>query len=334
MRDCGTYKPKFQPWNEETFRSDIDVQAMSPPQRSLYRCLLHQSFFCSTRPNLPVDDEKLWKLADALSLSHWQRSKGPVLKMFTEIVVNGERVLSNKRVLDDWNKMTASREAKAEGGRKGQATQRQQEGGDMRAVKQIPILSLSILGVKSERADSNCWREVRQLAAAFGEHSVIEAFESWATAHRGETLNGYPVSAFLKIATGMLNGSVVVGSNPALDSLLTKLSNISGLDVTFNTEQQSALAVWLKDTPEADIVAAFAEFYSRVDDYSRKFAAKDFIAKGSQFIRVVRQERDRRAEHDRLQEELANGAQAAVQSELAAIEARRLAEQEQVEDEL
>jgi hypothetical protein len=112
-------KPLYQPWNEEAFRADLHVGAMAPTQRWMYRTLLQAAFFHSTRPYLPDDDAQLWLLAGCESPKQWERNKDVVRVMFTPVEVGGERLLSQKRLLADWNRIEEKREALAEAGRKG-----------------------------------------------------------------------------------------------------------------------------------------------------------------------------------------------------------------------
>jgi len=112
-------KPLYQPWNEEAFRADLHVGAMTPTQRWMYRTLLQAAFFHSTRPYLPDDDAQLWLLAGCESPKQWERNKDVVRLMFIPVEVAGARLLSQKRLLSDWNRIEEKREALAEAGRKG-----------------------------------------------------------------------------------------------------------------------------------------------------------------------------------------------------------------------
>jgi len=113
-------KPLYQPWNDEEFWADPWVrQVMNRLQRMMYKNLLNQTFFCSTRPYLPDDDEELWLLADCESKEEWLDNKTVVLKRFHS--ENG--LLANKRVLDDWARVVEKRaelhEKRASAGRRG-----------------------------------------------------------------------------------------------------------------------------------------------------------------------------------------------------------------------
>ena len=110
-------KPLFQPWNEEEFQADVFVRGMTWLQRHFYRALLQASFFHSTRPYLPNDDEVLWVLAGAENQELWEQNKTKVLKRF-RAVENDSNLLENKRVTADWNNLLEYRFDKSEAGRR------------------------------------------------------------------------------------------------------------------------------------------------------------------------------------------------------------------------
>jgi hypothetical protein len=116
-------KPLYQPWNEEAFRADVQVYAMAPVQRWMYRTLLQSAFFCSTRPYLPDDDTQLWMLAGCESHKQWDRNKDTVRAMFTPVELDGARLLSRKRLVEDWNRLEEKRQMLAENGRRGRKAQ-------------------------------------------------------------------------------------------------------------------------------------------------------------------------------------------------------------------
>ncbi len=116
-------KPMYQPWNEEEFQADVFVRGMTWLQRHLYRALLQASFFHSTRPYLPSDDEVLWVLSGAESPEMWEQNKVRILKRFT--VVEGKPdLLENKRVTADWERLTDARNKMAELGERSAAARR------------------------------------------------------------------------------------------------------------------------------------------------------------------------------------------------------------------
>src|SRR5208337_2155017 len=95
-------KGKYQPWSHEEFMSDRRVRRMSPLAVKTYMMLLHEAFVCSTRPNLPDDDEE------------WLSVRDEVLGMFGKTIANGKAVLVNKRLCRDWDRLLEIRGIRSE----------------------------------------------------------------------------------------------------------------------------------------------------------------------------------------------------------------------------
>lgn len=93
-------KPHFQMWDEQAFRAD--TLYLTPVQRWMYRSLLTAAFVEATRPYLPDDDSKLWKLAGCESAEQWESNKAAIREYFTPVEIKGVRLLENSRVLRDW----------------------------------------------------------------------------------------------------------------------------------------------------------------------------------------------------------------------------------------
>jgi len=161
----------------------------------------------------------------------------------------------------------------------------------VKPAKQIPILSLQILGVKAEKYE-NLWAEVRELTEAFGPEAVIDAFEAWAGSQDPDSVTK-PVAAFLSVAPGILRGIRTGGSNPAAKRLVLDLSSMSKGRVTFSVKQSSEIARLLSTYTELEIKAAFSDFLQNLDDAGVRFAGKDFSEKAEQIIysnKKIRQE--------------------------------------------
>lgn len=116
-------KPLYQPWNEEEFLSDVRVRGLTCVQRWMYRTLLQAAFFHSTRPYIPDDDRILWVLAGCESVDQWRANKSPILELFSPSE-HDPKLLGNKRVIQDWERLEESREKMAELGRKSAAVKR------------------------------------------------------------------------------------------------------------------------------------------------------------------------------------------------------------------
>ncbi len=105
-RNGQEYQPPYQFWRECDFWADECVsRGMTFMQRHLYRALLQAAFYCSTRPYLPINDDELWKLADAGDRDNWVKNKDAILVKFQETEVKGVKVFSHRRLLRDWIKL-------------------------------------------------------------------------------------------------------------------------------------------------------------------------------------------------------------------------------------
>jgi hypothetical protein len=314
-------KPIYQPWNEDAFMGDTDVRYMDAVSGWIYRTLLQKSFFCDTRPYLPLDDDKLWKLAMCPDKETWLKHKPVVLSVFTEVDKEGVKFLYRKRVIDDWNRVEEIRRVNSENGRRGgrpakadvnrtlndgnppQSEKKQvsevkevkrievseEKENDMKAVKQIPVMCLKILGLKAEPWD-NVWAEVKTLVEAYGNDKVVDAFDEWAKGNIGETFNGNPIQSFLKVAPGLLTGVLSISFRPEIQDLLDIMAVKSNNYMVFTRNQTFHLTRLLNEYTKDEILQVFYEFYDRIndDDYQLKFATRDFIEKAPQFLRSNR----------------------------------------------
>lgn len=102
-------KAIYQPWNHEEFCADLRVRRMTPSQRRGYVMLLHEAFFCSTRPYLPDDDDHLALMADCETEDEWGRNKATIRKMFEPFELNGLKLLRHRRVETDWDRLLKKR---------------------------------------------------------------------------------------------------------------------------------------------------------------------------------------------------------------------------------
>ena len=100
--DKRDFKPLYIPWYETEFQADRIVKRMTSRQRAFYRNLLMDCYFGNERPYLPTDDDELWLIADADTKQEWLDNKALIMTKFTEISRNGELLLSNKRVMEEW----------------------------------------------------------------------------------------------------------------------------------------------------------------------------------------------------------------------------------------
>lgn len=207
---------------------------------------------------------------------------------------------------------------------------------DMKAKKEIPHLCRRILGTKAETYD-NVWAEIKELETIYGSTIVINTFAEWAHTRAGDDFRGKPVTEFLKTADGLLSGALSVIASPATGALANELAYLSGGSVTFDDQTKSALTRLLKDHSDAELTAAFRQFFGDLsldDAFQMKYAAKKFTEKAEQLVYVQRR---RKAEQQQAAESLEATKEASVhhaEAERHARAQKRATEHENVEDTL
>ena len=332
-------KPKWQPWNEEEFQGDRKVRRLTAVQRWMYRALCQASFFCSTRPYLPDDDDELWLLADCDDKQMWLDNRGAVVQMFSRAERNGVPLLGQKRVLDDWGRIMERREKLSDNGRKGaesrwmtnaipdmanakegqrlaiapdgnlcevskqvskQESEVREEGEDdmnfqkrKDAGRALTDLSAEIL--KKVEPSSNYSKALKEVLAVHDRDTVVAAFENWARQQPVPYPYKSPVSSFLRSADKFINegGGTPLDLSEHADPmdvvhLLDSIALYSNNDVVFNAGQKAVISRLVAVYGPDDVLAGFKDFYFRVDENSKPYAAKDFTEKGEQFIRTRR----------------------------------------------
>jgi hypothetical protein len=353
-------KPLYQPWNEDAFMGDTDVQYMDSISSWIYRTLLQKSFFCDTRPYLPLDDEQLWKLAMCPDKKTWLKCKLTVLSAFKEAEIGGVKFLYRKRVIDDWNRLEEIRKINSENGRRGgEATARRSASvrlprlkqvmevkecnesevmqvteADLKtAVKQIPIVCLKVLGLKAEPWD-NVWSEVKDLVEAYGNDKVLDVFIDWAKSNIGETFNGNPVQAFLKIAPGMLMGVISTSTNPEIEDILDIVAMKSDNYLVFNKLELAEVVKMITEYGKKEFLYFFEEFYNKIknDEYQLRFATKNFVEKGPQILRANRKQKLELDRQNTEIERLKAQVQAEESSRMAASAVSSLVDEELLKD--
>jgi hypothetical protein len=169
----------------------------------------------------------------------------------------------------------------------------------MSIQKKLRILCLTELGCKAEPWD-NVWDEIKELAEAFGERRVVEAFSEWAEVKKGEMISR-PIGEFSRVAPGLCTGTVQLRPKGDLFALLNELAAIGDNRVLFNREQQAAVGRLMAEHSPADIKSAFQEFWGNIenDDFSVRQAAKTFTEAAEQLLAVQAR---RRAKEKQTQE--------------------------------
>jgi len=140
------------------------------------------------------------------------------------------------------------------------------------------------------RADKAAWfrTDLKRLTKTYSEEEILKAFEFWIQA--APKAYARPISVFLQAVPGLLASGTAEIEVPSedLQKLFDEIALASDNDVVFAPHQKPFVAQLLKEFTHQELMAAFRDFYSRVDDFDRKFAAKNFCEKGAQFARTIR----------------------------------------------
>lgn len=335
-----TGKALYQPWNDEEFMADYDVQAMKDTERWMYRSLLQASFFCSTRPYLPNDDAKLWRLAGCDSLLKWNRNKVQVLKKFEAISKDGQKLLFQKRVERDWERESKYRDklSSAQRDRANKrwgkdkvekmptalpghshgipenATELELNGTELNCTELNPaspeneesmnlktrISDMARLHLTPISATDKAWPDIAALGRAYGQTEVASAFEDWAKQQLDPPT--FPLTKFVQVADEMLKHQESVAT-PETNDLVCRLTAISNGEVIPNFKQVAIIKQWLTDGYTTEEVAtAFKKFYEQIenDPFLIKFGGKDFSEKGLALMNHGRKLKLDRESEDRL----------------------------------
>ena len=326
------HKALYQPWNEEEFNGDFLVQQMNQMEKWMYRSLLQAAFFCATRPYLPDDDKQLWRLAGCDDAKTWGKHKAKVLKMFQKFREGDLKLLCQKRIQIDWNREQERREVLSKKGLKGAEAKKskvaaatapatpelqhkistnkqteqtdrtepnrtEQDETDMSLKSNITDKCRSILGIRVN-PQAQDWAEITALGRVYDHAEIVNAFESWATPHRGEVIP-YPLSAFLKVADGVLSGILSLQEDEELNLFSAKLYNLA--DQAFTGKYRFVLKDLVKKYGQDEVLSAYTEFLSNLDDFKKSNAVRDFCEGGAVAViggRKLRKEQD--AEKEKL----------------------------------
>ena len=363
MDRSGQSKGIYQPWCHEEFMADRRVRRMSPTAVKTYMMLLHEAYVCSTRPYLPDDEEELRLMAYCESDEEWLSVREVVLGMFESKIVDGIKVLSNKRLERDWEKLQEIREAKSEGGKKGAAKRWHRlpiadplvsmasdskevkeesnesetneeiddEDSDMRIKKELQAVCGGF-GVKAGGYQST-WEDLQTLAIVHSVGAVARDFTNYLEEYRGDDFPNGAVSKYLQVASDRLGsdriGAVASAKDPEVVSLVRELTYASEGKIAFLDKQRVRLAEVLKEFPAAEIKAVFAAWIAEQDLLDSKNV--QFLA--GKFVQIV----DSLCYSARRRKQEADDAKAArdvtaerLQKEAA--EERRLADQKKQEE--
>lgn len=309
-------KAEWQPWSERDFQSDTDVRYnLNWLQKLLYKQLCNSAWDCSTRPDLPDDDEQLWKLAGCEDREMWEQNKEVIRKMFQA----EDGVLFRNRIRKDWDRVVGYRENQVARGRAG-AEARWSSPKQSNPLDVIPRLSAKILG-KSQHGQSYR-KELKDLTEIYGGNAVIEGFEKWARSQSNPP--DYPISAFCKKADHYINLEPEEG-HPDLDSLAQKLLEIGGQ--AFTADKRAGLLTLLESYTSEEIQLAYKDFVATKDDFSIKFAPRDFVQGGAKdFIETIRTRKQKEQDVQHLISKRQEEARRDVEQKLKKLESEEIEE--------
>lgn len=285
--------------------SDRRVRRMSPLAVKTYMMLLHEAFVCSTRPNLPDDDEELYLMAYCSNRQEWESIRDEILGMFSKSIANGKQVLVNSRLCRDWEHLQEIREARAEAGKKGglaKATKSQansskevskqvgkqesevkeEEDPDMKLRDELTIIAAQH---KAKAGGyKTTWDEIKTLGLAHGNYAVASDFKAYMEEFQGDDFPNGAVVAYLKVAADRLASDAAstgtASQDPDVISLTRELIYLSGDKVTFQGRHKPVLAGLLKTYTQEELIAVFKTFVGDKDlddSYVQKYVAQNFL---------------------------------------------------------
>lgn len=166
---------------------------------------------------------------------------------------------------------------------------------------------------------------LKPVEAVYDRNQIVEAFKAWAYAQPQPFPYKNPISSFLRVASKLIDEGV--GEAPAeragvsqqdIVHLLDNIALLSDSNVVFNTGQKLVVIRLANEYGAADTLAGFKDFYGKVEENSKPYAAKDFTEKGEQFIRTRRALAAKAAEQEAFMAEQAAAQAKAAQDEIAA----------------
>lgn len=314
------YKLPYMQWYEENFISSSEVREMEPIEEWMYRQLLAKAWVSKNSPYLPNDVEPLKRLSGCRDKKMWDKYSKVVLGMFSKTSDGSE--IYHPRQLVDYAVQISKISANIQNGRKGGLKKSDQEikqspsdrlpnahqtpsqlelepelelkqeqelksidseqGENMKADKQINILSNQMFGKNKTRMYGKNLEEIKQLESIHKGTSVIRAFGEWGLANQGDPDINDAVAAFLKEADDILGGNAPfqkAQTDPEVLSLVRELSYISDNQVVFNDRNKTRLAEILKEFTAEEIAASFKVWFGQLDTSNSKnvdFAGKNF----------------------------------------------------------
>lgn len=155
-----------------------------------------------------------------------------------------------------------------------------------------------VLGVRPEDGprSQKSWTEFNRLVKSYGAPQVVEAFENWCVDNRGR-IKGWPISRFCDQADGILNGVIVLGANPEIDELSSRLYQIA--KQAFTGKEREGLVFLRRSYSDAEIERAYKEYTGELDEFKLVRAPRDFIDGGA--VPIILTHRKQDEEHKKQQ---------------------------------
>lgn len=224
----------------------------------------------------PREDGLVLNAFESLS---WEDLKWEPAKVVQRSCKGDAKVVQRSDVQDEENKeVTLPKEVRSK------ELEKEEEYTDMSFKQNLSNKFLDHLGKKVFDNDP-AWDELHSFQRVHGSWAVYDAFEQWLVSLDGEKPQ-YPSTAFVKYAGLILTAAVEqVKSNKPL---IRELAYLSDNRVTFNNKHAMAIAKLTEEFTEDEIKSALKEFLDGLDEYSIKFAARDFSEKADQLIYTQR----------------------------------------------
>jgi uncharacterized protein YdaU (DUF1376 family) len=271
--------------------------------------LLHEAFVCSTRPNLPDDEEELKLLAYCMNDEEWLSIKDTVLGMFQHEIIDGVKVLTNKRLTKDWDHLLEIREARSEAGKASAAKRKSTNAQQMLTNEHKEVSKEVKISKSSEENDEDAdmklkdeltkiaarygakaggykttWDEIKALGIAHGTGAVATDFAAWMEEYQGDDFPAGAVVSYLRVSAERLTANsgpaIIVSKDPRIIDLTRELTYLSDGKVTFQGRHKVALGVLLETyTPEelTEVFKTFIETKDLEDSYTLKFITQNFL---------------------------------------------------------
>jgi uncharacterized protein YdaU (DUF1376 family) len=273
------FKPFWIRWDETAYLSDYAVRGMTPHQRLMYRNLVITSYYCATRPYLPDDDNLLWLMADADNLDQWIANRQAIMVKFTPVTgKDGERLLANNRVLEEWEELEVSLAQKKSASAKGVAARRQRALNDSSTTDDRAVTERSPTDNRTA-VEVEVEREIEKEV----ETEVETEIESGGGVGQGS--HGSLTSVLKTDGKENREMKQVTDGEKQVQHLLRSLYRVGGY--TFDGKNKDAIAGWLKRGFQPhEIEGAYRRFLPSLAEKDLSYAPTRFCRGAGETIMV------------------------------------------------